>query len=132
MTSLRVRGLAPPPPCLYVFSLAPFNGCTPYSVVAVLSSYQISKWAGLDHREEIIRRAIAKSSFKSMRRKEEAAGLRIFDEKYPDRDERWRMMRKGTPGGWEECFKTPASKDIWNELAFKTMYSLGYVTDEKW
>lgn len=67
-----------------------------------------------------------------MRKKEEVAGLRIFDEKYPDRDRRWRMTRRGTSGGWEECFTTPLSKDIWNELAFKTMYDLGYVSDEKW
>ncbi|CAM9610269.1 unnamed protein product [Ascophyllum nodosum] len=67
---------------------------------------EIAKWMGLYHREEVIRRAMAKSSFKSMRRKEEATGLRIFDEKYADRDRGWRMTRKGRTGGWEECFTT--------------------------
>lgn len=75
---------------------------------------------------------MAKSSFKSMRRKEEASGLLIFDDEFPHRDRSWRMTRKGQAGGWKECFKTPVSKDIWNELAFKTMYDLGYVNDEKW
>ena len=67
-----------------------------------------------------------------MRRKEEATGLRIFDEMYADRDQRWRMTRKGQTGGWEECFTTPISKDIWNELAFSTMHDLGYVSSYDW
>lgn len=67
-----------------------------------------------------------------MRRKEEANGLRIFDEKYPHRDNRWRMTRRGQTGGWEECFNTPVSKDIWNEMAYSVMKDLDYLLDEKW
>lgn len=95
-------------------------------------SKKVSKWAGLNHSEEVIRRAVSKSTFKSMRRKEEASGLRIFDDEYPGRDRAWRMTRKGKAGAWEECFSTPVSKDIWNELAYDTMYKLGYVNDERW
>ncbi|CAM9337934.1 unnamed protein product [Ectocarpus sp. 4 AP-2014] len=93
---------------------------------------ELSKWAGLDHSEKVLQRAIVRSSFKSMRRKEEARGLLIFDEKYPDRDKSWRMTRKGKAGGWEECFASPASKDIFNELAYDTLFGLGYVQDERW
>lgn len=93
---------------------------------------QISKWAGLSHNEDIIRRALAKSSFKSMRRKEEASGLRIFDEIYPNRDYRWRMTRKGISGGWEDCFTSHISKDIFNEIAYDVMHELGYVENERW
>lgn len=93
---------------------------------------KISKWAGLDHGEKVLQRAIVRSSFKSMRRKEEARGLLIFDEQYPDRDKSWRMTRKGKAGGWEECFTSPASKDIFNELAYDTLFGLGYVQDERW
>ena len=93
---------------------------------------KVSKWAGLQHSEEVIQRAITRSSFKSMRRKEEAGGLLIFDEKYPNRDKTWRMTRKGKQGGWEECFTSPVSKDIFNEQAYTTLLKLGYVTDENW
>lgn len=97
-----------------------------------LAARKVSKWAGLDHSEEVIQRAILRSSFKSMRRKEEATGLLIFDDKYADRDKSWRMTRKGKAGGWEECFTTPASKDIFNELAYDTLFILGYVENEQW
>ncbi|CAM9303619.1 unnamed protein product, partial [Sphacelaria rigidula] len=93
---------------------------------------KVSKWAGLEHGEDVIRRAMAKSSFKSMRRKEEALGLKIFDKMYPHRDYRWRMTRKGKAGGWEECFTTPVAKDIWNEQAYDVMLKLGYVENERW
>lgn len=110
-------------PCrTHDFILTSCNPCSP----------KVSKWASLDTRTEVIRRVIAKSSFKSMRRKEESTGLLIFDDKYPQRNRGWRMMRKGQTGTWEECFTTPVSKDIWNERAFKTMLDLGYVTDEHW
>lgn len=97
-----------------------------------IAAAKVSKWAGLDHSEKVLQRAIVRSSFKSMRRKEEARGLLIFDEKYPDRDKSWRMTRKGKAGGWEECFTSPASKDIFNELAYDTLFGLGYVQDERW
>lgn len=93
---------------------------------------QVAKWAGLKHSEEVVQRAITRSSFKSMRRKEEAGGLLIFDEMFPKRDKSWRMTRKGKSGGWEECFTSSASKDIFNEKAYSTMFDLGYVTDENW
>lgn len=93
---------------------------------------KVAKWAGLKHSEEVVQRAITRSSFKSMRRKEEAGGLLIFDEMFPKRDKSWRMTRKGKSGGWEECFTSPASKDIFNEKAYSTMFDLGYVTDENW
>lgn len=93
---------------------------------------KVAKWAGLTHSEEVIQRAITRSSFKSMRRKEEASGLLIFDETYPNRDKSWRMTRSGKSGEWEECFTSPASKDIFNEKAYSTLFDLGYVTDENW
>lgn len=93
---------------------------------------KVAKWAGLKHSEEVVQRAITRSSFKSMRRKEEANGLLIFDQMFPQRDKSWRMTRKGKSGGWEECFISPASKDIFNEQAYSTMFNLGYVTDEHW
>lgn len=86
----------------------------------------------MEHGEEVIQRAITRSSFKSMRRKEEAGGLLIFDDKYPNRDKSWRMTRKGKSGGFKECFKSRVSKDIFNEQAYTTLFDLGYVTDENW
>ncbi len=107
-------------PSIYIATAAPF------------AFRKVSKWAGLEHSEEVIQRAITRSSFKSMRRKEEAGGLVIFDEKYPNRDKNWRMTRKGKAGGWEECFTSPVSKDIFNDQAYTTLLELGYVTEEKW
>lgn len=42
------------------------------------------------------------------------------------------MTRKGQIGGWDECFATETSKDIWNEMAYDVMYKLGYVSSERW
>jgi len=110
-------------------------GLAPVDYIAIAAPFafrKVSKWAGLEHSEEVIQRAITRSSFKSMRRKEEAGGLLIFDEQYPNRDKSWRMTRNGKAGGWEECFTSPVSKDIFNEQAYTTLFELGYVTDEKW
>ncbi|CAM9475084.1 unnamed protein product [Chrysoparadoxa australica] len=93
---------------------------------------KVLDWVGISHTGQSIQRALEASSFERMRHKEEASGLRLFDAEYPNRDKSWRMTRKGSSGGWNECFTSAASKKLWNEQALDVMKQLGYADGEDW
>lgn len=87
--------------------------------------------------DALLTRAIEASSFDEMRRTEVDGGLKIFDEHYKDRDESFRVVRKGKTGTWRECFAPngtvdPALRSRMNAIGLDMLRRFGYVAEEDW
>ena len=68
---------------------------------------------------------------------EQDVGLKIFDKHYQDRDEKFRVVRKGKTGSWRECFAPHGTidttlREAMNAQGLDMLTRLGYVKDDSW
>uniref|UniRef100_A0A7S1U3P1 Sulfotransferase domain-containing protein n=1 Tax=Phaeomonas parva TaxID=124430 RepID=A0A7S1U3P1_9STRA len=97
---------------------------------------RVLNFLGVRATDVVIREAVRKSEFSSMREQEEDGGLRLFDRHYSDRQEEFRVVRKGKIGSWEDCFgKNGAfeeAREAFNAENLDVMQKLGYVESARW